>query len=230
MGEVGVDSLWDALKTVGIRRPNQDWISEIITRDYNGVGHLNREDFGTFTSIYHDRYTKDMLAQFNSADTSRDGLISTGELSSYLRNRGISPVPGVVDDLFAEVSEHGKDPLGLTMEGFLQIEAVIKERRGFTLKETRYLADIFDRFDKDEDGQINKHEIHSALAWMGFIIDEADIEKLIKDADVEGTAGLFDEGKFLRVSREHREQEVKRYRHLFGDQDKDDSGTMEEED
>ncbi|KAK2179613.1 hypothetical protein NP493_480g03026 [Ridgeia piscesae] len=67
-----------------------------------------------------------------------------------------------------------------------------KRRRRPELSEEQKqeIRDAFDLFDTDKDGAIDYHELKVAMRALGFDVHKADVLKVLKDYDKEGTAKI----------------------------------------
>lgn len=231
-GEVAVDKLATALRCAGQHQVQDKWITDIIHGDpFHDRGFLDRGDFFEFVTQYESRQKGELEVEFNAADLDGTGSMSSGELSSYLRKEGATPMPGVVEAIILEVTGSHDKGVRLRLEDFLQVHLILQERSGFTLKEEAHLKEVFMRF-AGPDRLIQVSELRQAITWMGFVTSREAVENFVEEAGFTLGGGVWQSmsfGDFLVVCRRHREYEILQYRDAFHDADKDMSGTIDAE-
>ncbi|XP_069746888.1 centrin-3 isoform X2 [Narcine bancroftii] len=102
-----------------------------------------------------------------------------------------------------------------------------KKRRELTEEQKQEVKEAFDLFDTDKDKAIDYHELKVAMRALGFDVKKADVLKILKDYDRDGTGKIYFED-FSEVvtdwilDRDPREEMLKAFK-LFDD---DDSGKI----
>ncbi|XP_067838926.1 LOW QUALITY PROTEIN: centrin-3 [Heptranchias perlo] len=102
-----------------------------------------------------------------------------------------------------------------------------KKRRELTEEQRREIKEAFDLFDTDKDKAIDYHELKVAMRALGFDVKKADVLKILKDYDRDGTGKISFED-FNEVvtnwilDRDPQEEMLKAFK-LFDD---DDSGKI----
>uniref|UniRef100_A0A8C4S1D9 Centrin 3 n=1 Tax=Erpetoichthys calabaricus TaxID=27687 RepID=A0A8C4S1D9_ERPCA len=102
-----------------------------------------------------------------------------------------------------------------------------KKRREVTEEQKQEIKEAFDLFDSDKDKEIDYHELKVAMRALGFDVKKADVLKILKDYDREGTGKISFED-FSEVvtdwmlDRDPQEEMLKAFK-LFDD---DDSGKI----
>uniref|UniRef100_A0A8C5SUE6 Calglandulin n=1 Tax=Laticauda laticaudata TaxID=8630 RepID=A0A8C5SUE6_LATLA len=69
-----------------------------------------------------------------------------------------------------------------------------KKRRELTEEQKQEIKDAFELFDTDKDNAIDYHELKVAMRALGFDVKKADVLKILKDYDREGSGKIsFDD-------------------------------------
>ncbi|KAL5258094.1 hypothetical protein ACHWQZ_G012895 [Mnemiopsis leidyi] len=87
-------------------------------------------------------------------------------------------------------------------ESFIRLSLVIsmaeqkqgkrsKKRRELTNEQKEELREAFDLFDSDKDGVIDYHELKVAMKALGFDVKKAEVLKLLKDYDRDGSGNMY---------------------------------------
>ncbi|XP_063694941.1 centrin-3-like [Bolinopsis microptera] len=66
-----------------------------------------------------------------------------------------------------------------------------KKRRELTNEQKEELREAFDLFDSDKDGVIDYHELKVAMKALGFDVKKAEVLKLLKDYDRDGSGNMY---------------------------------------
>ncbi|XP_030828866.1 centrin-3 [Strongylocentrotus purpuratus] len=102
-----------------------------------------------------------------------------------------------------------------------------RKRRDLTEEQKQEIKEAFDLFDTDKDKAIDYHELKVAMKALGFEVKKADVKKVIKDYDREGTEKIsFEDFNEVitdwMLERDPHEEILKAFK-LFDD---DDSGKI----
>ncbi|XP_071497511.1 centrin-3 [Diadema setosum] len=102
-----------------------------------------------------------------------------------------------------------------------------KKRRELTEEQKQEIKEAFDLFDTDKDRAIDYHELKVAMKALGFDVKKADVLKVLKDYDREGTGKItFEDFNEVitdwMLDRDPQEEIVKAFK-LFDD---DESGKI----
>nr|XP_015215761.1 PREDICTED: centrin-3 [Lepisosteus oculatus] len=102
-----------------------------------------------------------------------------------------------------------------------------KKRRELTEEQKQEIKEAFDLFDTDKDKEIDYHELKVAMRALGFDVKKADVLKILKDYDREGTGKIsFEDFNEVvtdwMLDRDPQEEILKAFK-LFDD---DDSGKI----
>ncbi|CAF0977118.1 unnamed protein product [Didymodactylos carnosus] len=116
---------------------------------------------------------------FSVLDRDRDGHISDYEIRSLMNSLGYSPSE---EDIGAVIKKVDLDGNGkVDFEEFL----TMMQRRKSTGELDHELKHVFDVFDKNRDGFIDKDELYDMLKRLGENITEEDVVDMIEEADTD---------------------------------------------
>mmetsp|Transcript_88313 Transcript_88313/g.169151 ORF Transcript_88313/g.169151 Transcript_88313/m.169151 type:complete len:1416 (-) Transcript_88313:75-4322(-) len=200
-----------------------DWVEEIfkgITK-YNSIEH---EDFWLFIQRYEDRQRTAWNMSFTYWDSDQSGCIDNNEFSELLQSLGIEPMRDVLDEAIAEVDVNKSGNLDL--EEFYEVMKLLREREGFSRKETKYFMEVFEKFDRDYSGSIDTQELSNLLNYLGFSLDSNGANLICREVDVDGS-GSLDRHEFLVCMRKVRDREVKLLKALMVEFDKDETDLVD---
>ncbi|MBN3285437.1 MBLC2 protein, partial [Polyodon spathula] len=155
-----------------------------------------------------------------------------------------SPIATALPDRVNDVAHHGSapfpggrlpPPLGMTApppqphhRNELAVDKTKrKKRRELTEEQKQEIKEAFELFDTDKDKEIDYHELKVAMRALGFDVKKADVLKILKDYDREGTGKIaFDDFSEVvtdwMLDRDPQEEMIKAFK-LFDD---DDSGKI----
>ncbi|CAF2378805.1 unnamed protein product [Rotaria sp. Silwood2] len=78
--------------------------------------------------------------------------------------------------------------LNFTSPTFPKSTKPSKDRRPeLTVEENDEIKEVFELFDNDKDNELDYHEFKIALCALGFDIHKAEVERLMRDYDRQGT-------------------------------------------
>ncbi|CAK0798823.1 unnamed protein product [Prorocentrum cordatum] len=227
-GEILTDHLSEACSQLGHWMINQEWIEDLVRSQFNSVAFLDRREFAVFAGKYQELFMSCMSERFSSVDRRNVGRLGQAEVAQFLRNMGITPVKGVVEEFMAEVCNN-KQRTPLDFDQFAILNRIVWERAGFTLSEADVLVrDILARFpalactDLGEDGL---EELRLCTKWLGFpaSIKHWEVPQEIRLED--GPPSAAPRGRdFLVLMRALREQWVKAVRGAFSSHDQGEAG------
>ena len=120
------------------------------------------------------------------------GSITTQELGNVLRSLGQNPTLAELDDMIAQ---NGNDGNG-TMD-FPEFLSLVKKKMKDTSSDEEILA-AFNFYDMDGNGYVSARELRSIMLSLGEILTDAEVDEMIRDADVNGD-GQIDYDDFVRM-------------------------------
>lgn len=74
-----------------------------------------------------------------------------------------------------------------------------QQQQQLTADQQAEIKEAFELFDTDQDGRIDYHELKVAMRALGFELKKAEVLKLLRENDHQGT-GLMDQESFERIS------------------------------
>eukprot|EP00930_Biecheleria_cincta_P038673 TRINITY_DN26560_c0_g1_i1.p1 TRINITY_DN26560_c0_g1~~TRINITY_DN26560_c0_g1_i1.p1 ORF type:complete len:1192 (-),score=217.37 TRINITY_DN26560_c0_g1_i1:69-3644(-) len=221
--EIHEDDFARALELCGCVRPVDDWIKR-VSKSLTDYSTMNLEEFRTFVQGYkamqHEAYKK----AFEDCDNDGSGLVENSELEELLRSFGIEPMEHVMEEVLAEVDEDGRGELDL--HEFEHLMDVILSREGFTKSEYEEFMSLFQRFDRDNSGEIDVKELIAMINWLGYTITPSDLQAIVAEVDVDGS-GEINKREFLVCMRKLRDRSLKLVMEVIKVNDQDGSGTID---
>ncbi|CAF0792359.1 unnamed protein product [Didymodactylos carnosus] len=116
---------------------------------------------------------------FSVLDRDRDGHISDYEIRSLMNSLGYSPSEEDIGEVIKKVDLDGNGKVDF--EEFL----TMMQRRKSAGELDHELKHVFDVFDKNRDGFIDKDELYDMLKRLGENITEEDVIDMIDEADTD---------------------------------------------
>lgn len=223
-GELNRAQLVWVLQLLGYHHPDRELVEELSAENTS----LSQAE--SFVSLYVTKDAENLKRQFQRADTNNSGTLGVGEMSWLLRRHGIVVRAGVVEELMQDTLEavgnnfyHGVE---LDLDQVLVMDDHLNRSAGFSRAEAERLQKVFIRYDRDEDGKISRDELMAVVSWVGFKIDAKDIEPLLGKLDLDASHHLSN-SYFLLFMQQAKQMEIKHLTTVFGDTDRDNSGTTD---
>jgi Ca2+-binding EF-hand superfamily protein len=211
-GEVDKHQLPLVIKTLGYLLCDKQAIQK-ISEEITHYGTLDFQELLKFIRMYSSFERAKWQAHFDKFDEDKSGEVSMDELKLVLIELGYTPLPEMLDEAMKEVDSDGSGSINL--HEFMTLMVQYRETQGFTREELDSLQDLFDRFDRDEDEQLNSTDIYHLKRYLGL-----KGAKLEEDADMRplGWNG------YLAEMRRYYEAEITFFRKEFEAFDADKSG------
>lgn len=142
------------------------------------------------------KFTDDQKDELKEAfaiyDTNRDGIITTRELGTVMRQLGQNPTEAEILEMIKQVD---KDRSGTI--NFSEF-AVLMEEKMKTVDTEEDVRDAFRVFDVNGNGQISAHELRHVATNLGEKLTEEEANEMIRVADSDGD-GLIDYKDFISM-------------------------------
>ncbi|UJR13846.1 hypothetical protein I4U23_000856 [Adineta vaga] len=126
-------------------------------------------------------FSEDQIAVFEESfsllDRDGDGSISNSEIHSLMNSLGYSPSHEDISSVISKVDIDGDG--SVDFDEFL----IMMQRRKSTGGSGMELEKVFNVFDKNKDGFIDKNELYDMLVRLGEHITEDDVIEMIGEAD-----------------------------------------------
>eukprot|EP00930_Biecheleria_cincta_P001241 TRINITY_DN10238_c0_g1_i1.p1 TRINITY_DN10238_c0_g1~~TRINITY_DN10238_c0_g1_i1.p1 ORF type:complete len:1117 (+),score=221.53 TRINITY_DN10238_c0_g1_i1:170-3520(+) len=214
--EIRTDQLPEALGKLEKRSVRMEWVEEIVEKLLSNRSFLDRSEFVKLCTMYQTYKHRFLMDIFREVDIDDSHTISVAEVSILLNRRGISPMPGFVEELFRAIT--GETKLrDISFEEFAQIYDTVHMQAGFTEQELEKLQNIWSRFDANGNGTFDCDEIRAALRWEGFAVDDRMMKTLVQE--VAPDEGSLQQEQYLALVRRYREEELlfrRRHPHYEG--------------
>ncbi|XP_057483720.1 calmodulin-2/4-like [Actinidia eriantha] len=143
-----------------------------------------------------DKFTDDQIAEFKEAfilfDVDSIGCITTKGLGAVMRSLGQSPTEPELHDMINEVDADGNGTIDFPE--FLNLMA----RKIKDTDSEEELKEAFRVFDKDLNGFISAADLSRVMTNLGEKLTDEDIDKMIREADVDGD-GQINYEEFVKV-------------------------------
>ncbi|KAL4955329.1 hypothetical protein BDW69DRAFT_160822 [Aspergillus filifer] len=143
-----------------------------------------------------DNLTKEEIDQFREVfsvfDKDQNGDIDAQELGEVMRSLGQAPTDAELQDIIDELDV---DRTGtIDFEEFL----ILMSRKVRDADPEAELRSAFAVFDQDKNGTISADELRRVLTSIGDNVSDADVEEMLKLADVNGD-GTIDYEEFVKL-------------------------------
>eukprot|EP00746_Dinoflagellata_sp_MGD_P135148 gnl/MRDRNA2_/MRDRNA2_69097_c0_seq1.p1 gnl/MRDRNA2_/MRDRNA2_69097_c0~~gnl/MRDRNA2_/MRDRNA2_69097_c0_seq1.p1 ORF type:complete len:876 (+),score=186.44 gnl/MRDRNA2_/MRDRNA2_69097_c0_seq1:96-2630(+) len=224
-GEIHQDFLLEALAMLDFPRPDQSWVNEIVPTITTFTA-LNSTDFLNFVSLYNERQMQAFHEAFDRYDDDGSGEVDAIELAGVLKEFGVTPLPGILEENIAEVDVDNSGKLNV--KEFITVLELQRSREGFSKSEVEEFQKAFRKFDRDSSGEVSGDELLGMLSWLGYPQRPQVVKSIVQRADTDGTGDL-DWTEMLSCMRWIRETEVTRVHDLLQRYDADKSGQVDME-
>uniref|UniRef100_F1LB89 Calcium-binding protein n=1 Tax=Ascaris suum TaxID=6253 RepID=F1LB89_ASCSU len=134
---------------------------------------------------------------FNMFDTDGSGAIGIEELESAMKNLGLEPQPGELEQIIEEVDQIGNHEID-----FDEFCDVMKRLNAKKSSWNEVIRECFAVFDRSESGIVSKKDFQFVLRELGDITDNAIIDEIFAEVDVDGN-GIIDYDEFTFMVRNY---------------------------
>lgn len=139
-----------------------------------------------------DKQIADFKETFSMFDKNGDGTITTAEFGTVMRSLGQDPTEEYLQATIAKVDANGNG--SMEFEEFLELMTEHME----VDESEENMRDTFNAFDLNQDGRITGRELKTAMKNLGNDLTDEDIEKMIKEADLDND-GCVNYDEFVRM-------------------------------
>lgn len=138
-----------------------------------------------------ERY-EEIKEAFQVFDKDNDGFITIKELATVMRSLGHNPTETELLDL---IQQYDRDGSG-TIDFAEFFELMTKKMKDVELEEE--LIETFKVLDRDGNGLLSGHELKAVLGVVGIVLTDAEIDDLIKQADID-CDGVINYQEFVKM-------------------------------
>ncbi|BDA49691.1 Calcium-binding mitochondrial carrier protein SCaMC-1 [Coccomyxa sp. Obi] len=124
------------------------------------------------------REPDDIYSIFDNLDTNRDGKLDQQEIKKALRQLGLPPTEGYVNDIFRQYDTDGD---GAVNES---------EFRHYVQRKEAAMRRAFRSLDRDQDGAITTEELQKALAGLGVPVSEQMAAQMVELIDLDHSSDI----------------------------------------
>lgn len=143
-----------------------------------------------------DKLTEEQIAEFREAfglfDRDGNGVITTSELGTVMRNLGQNPTEAELKHMIHEVDVDGTGTLNFSEFSSMMAKMIWK----VDVEEERRQA--FRIFDRDGNGYISPEELRTVMCNLGEKLTDDEVAAMIKEADMDGD-GRVNYEEFLKM-------------------------------
>lgn len=162
---------------------------------------------------------KDFRHKFQLLDCDESGRVEFDKLVQLVGSLGLTVSEATVKELVEDSEDTyfglGRKDGALDFDEFVNFMLKLKTREGFSIAEVKQFKLVFDRFDDNNNGEVEVLELADVLRYLGRTVKLDELQVLISQVDFNGSGALeFEE--FLRLMRIHREEEVNKIRQAYG--------------
>ena len=130
---------------------------------------------------------------FDIFDETGDGNISNDEIGKVMQGLGENPTPERIASLVAQIDYDGNGEVDFDEFVCLMVKTVYEAD-----KAEEELVEVFHRFDRDQDGDINEHDLLHMFRELGYATDEAEAKDMIHFFDKDGD-GRINFAEFVQL-------------------------------
>ncbi|KAJ2449403.1 hypothetical protein EV183_004915 [Coemansia sp. RSA 2336] len=124
---------------------------------------------------------KELKEAFALFDKDNNGVITRNELSRLMRSLNHNPTEEELNDMINEVDENGDGSID-----FPEFVAMMARKPMSSEGPEDEILEAFRVFDKNNDGVISADELRQVMNSLGEKLTDAEIEEMIREADVDG--------------------------------------------
>lgn len=220
------DDLTSALHHLAFVDIQQSWIVESLA-EVTKYTLLSEGEFMDFVYKYSKRQSAEYHRAFDQYDEDGSGSVDVEELAKLVVQLGVEPMDHVLREVLEEVDEDGSGQLDF--EEFERVLDMLKMREGFTETDYEGCLSLFKLFSVGGAESLDVSSFAAVLNWAGFLVDQADIQKIAAAVDVDNS-GSIDKAEFVACMRHVRDREVATLKAAIIANDTDGNGAVDRSD
>jgi len=216
--EILVEDVPAALQQARYRNIRTEFLDEIIPEIAGEGSFVSLQEFWEVVQVYNERRLNELHQEFGAADEGRSGWMDIATATGTLRKNGVMATPCIVRELLEEL--HSGEIKKVSARDYVELRGIFQYRGGFTNAEAADARSLFNRYDSDHGGRMDKEELERSMKWLGLHLQEDDdagpnLEQLLEGLELTESGLSFED--FLQVMRHHREAEITWAKQLFND-------------
>jgi Ca2+-binding EF-hand superfamily protein len=215
-GEIDTQELTGVLGWLGYvcdLEVSRDILKEV---DIDGSGTLNPREYLMCMRKVREREVGKIQRYMLDSDADKSGTISQQEIAEIVHLLGYSPDESALEEAADEAGIEDKDNMDLS--DVWQLLSRFRAREGFSRVEANELAQAFEKFDVENNGEISTVQISKLLRWMGYAMPFELAQNAVAKVDV-NASGLIDLPELRKMIRLQYERERKMISQAFRQQD-----------
>jgi len=194
--------------------------------DVDGSGCINAREYLVCMKKIRDREIQGVKDAITANDADGSGTLSSAELADLLRSIGYIPDEDAVIEAARDSGVDMEDGgTVIELSECWRLLGVYRSREGFNKAEVDEIKQAFERYDKNNTGEISTLDIGKVLRWLGYPTPFEVQQHLTAQVDIDGS-GQLDLGELRKMIRMYREKALKTMRAAFEDEDEDQLGLI----
>jgi len=215
-GQVSTEGLAGVLGYLGYTLSFEEVRSVVSEVDVDGSGALDAHEFLVCMRKVRETEVAKIKNAFDLFDVNDNCKVCIEEITALLGSLGFVPDRTA---LMESAEDAGLlDPDGALVEldlgGLWQLLEVFRSREGLSRWEAHEVAEAFERYDEDQDGQIATFDIGKVLRWFGYASSFDLQQHLTHLVDVD-KSGQLDGSEVRKLIRMYREKEITQLQKVF---------------
>eukprot|EP00930_Biecheleria_cincta_P098042 TRINITY_DN89729_c0_g1_i1.p1 TRINITY_DN89729_c0_g1~~TRINITY_DN89729_c0_g1_i1.p1 ORF type:complete len:842 (-),score=191.21 TRINITY_DN89729_c0_g1_i1:301-2733(-) len=205
-GELSADELAGALGWCGHPTTIAE-AKDLIKRHLEAkIECLSRPEFLRIMRCVAEEELEEFRALFSAMDEDCSGSLDMCELSELFLKLGYTIHTSVIEEAVGDLFPHALQS-GILFEDCVHVLAYIRHNEGFSKQEASELNEVFSKFCGEGRKELREFELNRALNWLGYPLSQQKKRQLWIKVDMD-KSGSINEGEFLKLVRNLREQET----------------------
>lgn len=187
-------------------------------REANGQSLLSLREVLLWSRRQREMEFKVFRQKFNLVDPGENGRVEFTDLTRLVGSLGVTVSEATVQELVVDSKDAyfglGRRDGALDFDEFVNFMLKLRAREGFSVGELKQFKQVFDRFDDNNNGEVEVLELADMFRYLGRSVKLDELQVIISQVDFNGS-GALEFQEFLRLMRIHREEEVSKIRQVY---------------